>query len=205
MDRANAFARRLPTWVVYCAGALPVFWLAWLVVQGDLGPDPAKTMERDLGEWALRFLLASLAVSPLRRVGLNLLKFRRALGLLAFAYVTLHLTVWVWPDMGLRWSQILADLTKRPYILFGFVGFVVMLPLALTSSNAAIRRMGPLAWRRLHKLAYAALALGTLHLATLARVWTVEVLVYVGLAIVLLAFRLWPARPALRAKTAAQG
>ena len=193
MGRVNTLFRRVPTWAVYLAGALPLAWVVWLVIGGGIGPDPVKTLERSLGEWALRFLLASLAISPLRRAGLNLLKFRRALGLLAFAYACLHFTVWLWPDMGLRWSQIVADLTKRPYLLLGFGALVAMLPLALTSSNAAIRRMGPKAWGRLHRLAYVALALGALHLVILARVWTVEVLVYAGLALLLLALRIQPA------------
>lgn len=195
MNRVNSLARRLPTWAVYSAGALPALWLIWLAVDGALGPDAAKTMERSLGEWALRFLLASLAISPLRRAGLNLLKFRRALGLLAFSYAALHLTIWLWPDMGLRWSQIVADLTKRPYLLLGLASFLAMLPLALTSTNAAIRRMGAPAWNRLHRLAYAALALGALHLVILAKVWTVEVLIYALLAIVLLGMRLRSAPP----------
>lgn len=189
LDRLSRQARRLPSWVVYGAGALPVAWLVWLVVSGGLGPDPAKVMERTLGEWALRFLLASLAITPLRQWGLNLLKFRRALGLLAFFYAALHLTVWVWPDMGLRWAQISDDLIKRPYILLGMAGFLCLLPLALTSSNAAIRAMGAPRWRRLHRLAYPALALAVVHFVLLSRVWTVELLIYAALAVGLLALR----------------
>jgi methionine sulfoxide reductase heme-binding subunit len=188
----NAGARRVPTWVVWTAGTLPFLWLAFRVATGDLGPDPVKTVERQLGEWALQFLLASLAISPLRRVGLNLIRFRRALGVLAFAYAALHLTAWVWLDMGLLWGQIVADLTKRPYIIVGMIGLLAMLPLALTSTNAAIRRMGPLAWSRLHRLAYVALAAGVVHLAMQSKVWTVEVLVYLALATGLLALRLVP-------------
>jgi len=199
MDRLNLLARRLPSWAVYAAGALPFLWLVWLTVSGGLGPDPAKVMERSLGEWALRFLLASLAVTPLRRVGVNLLKHRRALGLLAFCYVALHLTVWLWPDMGLRWGAIWADLAKRPYILLGMAAFLCLLPLAVTSSNAAIRRMGAPAWRRLHRLAYPALALAVLHFVILSRVWTVELVVYAVLAVVLLVFRVpIPGLPAAR-------
>jgi sulfoxide reductase heme-binding subunit YedZ len=204
MDHVNRLARRLPTWALYSAGALPALWLIWLAVSGDLGPDPAKTMERSLGEWALRFLLASLAVSPLRRAGLNLLKFRRSLGLLAFFYAVLHVSVWLWPDMGLRWSQIVADLTKRPYLLLGLAAFLSMVPLALTSTNAAMRHMGAPAWNRLHRLAYAALALGALHLVILAKVWTIEVLVYALLAAVLLTFRLRPAAGRLRSRSPAR-
>ena len=199
MDRLNALARRLPSWVVYAAGAMPFLWLVWLTVSGGLGPDPAKVMERSLGEWALRFLLASLAITPLRRLGANLLKHRRALGLLAFFYAALHLTVWLWPDMGLRWAAIWADLAKRPYILLGMAAFLCLLPLAATSSNAAIRWMGTPGWRRLHRLAYPALALAVLHFVILSRVWTVELVVYAALAVILLALRTpIPGLPAAR-------
>jgi methionine sulfoxide reductase heme-binding subunit len=196
MDRLNALARRLPSWVVYAMGLVPLGFLVWGAVFGGLGPDPVKAIERALGEYGLQFLLASLAISPLRRVGLNLLRFRRALGLLAFVYVALHLTAWIWLDMGLRWQEMLADLTKRPFVIVGMIGFLVMLPLALTSWNGAIRRLGAAAWTRLHKLAYVAVLAGVVHLALLSKVWTVEVLVYVGIALGLLALRLVPkARP----------
>ncbi|MDP3262666.1 MAG: protein-methionine-sulfoxide reductase heme-binding subunit MsrQ [Tabrizicola sp.] len=200
MDRLNSALRRVPTWVVYLAGVLPFLWLAWNTVQGNLGPDPVKAVEHRLGELGLQLLLASLAVTPLRRVGLNLLRYRRALGLLTFGYVALHLTAWVWLDMGLRWSEVTADLWKRPYIILGMVGFVVLLPLAATSSNAAIRRIGPVAWRRLHRLAYVAVIAGVAHLLLLVKVWTLSELTYVAIAILLLGVRLWPAtRPQSRA------
>jgi len=150
----------------------------------------------------LQFLVVSLAITPLRRLGLNLIRFRRALGLLAFGYVALHLTAWVTLDMGLRWSEMAADLWKRPYVILGMVGFLALLPLAATSSNAAIRRMGPVAWARLHKLAYGALVAGLLHLALLSKVWTVEILVYCGLGLGLLALRLLP-RTVRRARATA--
>lgn len=192
MDWLNARARRIPTWVVYLLGLVPLGILVWGAIFGGLGPDPVKAIERGLGEHGLQFLLASLAVTPLRRVGLNLLRFRRALGLLSFIYVSLHLVAWVWLDMGLRWGEMLADLTKRPFVIVGMIGFVVMIPLAATSWNGAIRRLGASAWNRLHKLAYLAILAGALHLALLSKVWTTEVLVYLGLALALLAVRLIP-------------
>ncbi len=194
MDRVNAFARRVPTWVVYLAAVLPFLWLVWNTVQGDLGPDPVKTVERRLGELGLQFLLASLAITPLRRIRLNLIRFRRALGLAAFFYIAMHLTAWVWLDMGLRWAEVIADLWKRPYIILGMVGFLAMLPLAATSGNWAIRRMGPQAWGRLHRLAYVAVVAGVLHLLMLVKVWTAEELTYSALAVGLLAVRLIPKR-----------
>jgi sulfoxide reductase heme-binding subunit YedZ len=192
MDRVNALARRVPTSVVYLFGLVPLGLLVWGAVFGGLGPDPVKAIERGLGERGLQFLLASLAITPLRRAGLNLLRFRRALGLLSFIYVTLHLLAWVWLDMGLRWGEMLADLTKRPFVILGMVGFVVMIPLAATSWNGAIRRLGAAAWNRLHKLAYVAILAAAVHLALLSKVWTTEVLVYLGLALGLLAVRLVP-------------
>lgn len=192
MERLNGMARRVPTWVVYGLGLVPLAFLVWGVIFGGIGPDPVKAVERTLGEKGLQFLLASLAITPLRRLGLNLLSFRRALGLLSFTYVVLHLTAWIWLDMGLRWSEMAADLVKRPYVILGMVGFVALLPLALTSTNAAIRKLGPLAWRRLHRLAYLALAAAILHLVLLSKVWTGEVLLYAALAAVLLGSRLVP-------------
>jgi methionine sulfoxide reductase heme-binding subunit len=193
MDRLNGYARRVPTWVVYLGGLIPLGFLVWGAVAGALGADPVKAIEHQLGILGLQFLLASLAITPARRfLGLNLIRFRRALGLLAFGYVVLHLTAWVWLDMGLRWSEMIADLTKRPYIIAGMVGFAVLLPLALTSWNGAIRRMGPLAWGRLHRLAYVAILAGILHFVLLSKVWTGELLTYAGLALVLLGLRLVP-------------
>jgi sulfoxide reductase heme-binding subunit YedZ len=192
MDWLNAKARRVPTWVVYLLGLVPLGFLVWGTIFGGLGPDPVKAIEHDLGERGLQFLLASLAITPLRRVGLNLLRFRRALGLLSFLYVTLHLVAWIWLDMGLRWSEMLADLTKRPFVIVGMIGFLVMIPLAVTSWNGAIRRLGAAAWNRLHKLAYVAILAGAVHLALLSKVWTTEVLVYFALSLGLLAVRLIP-------------
>jgi sulfoxide reductase heme-binding subunit YedZ len=204
MDLVNGTARRVPTWVVYAFGLVPLWVLVWGAVADTLGADPVKAIEHRLGELGLQFLLASLAITPLRRVGLNLVKFRRALGLLAFAYVALHLAAWVVLDMGLRWSEMAADLVKRPYIIVGMIGFVVLVPLAATSWNGAIRRMGPVAWARLHRLAYLAILAGVLHFVLLSKVWTAEVLIYAALALGLLAVRLIPkARP--RAQAAPQG
>ena len=192
----NAQARRVPTWVVYGLGLVPLGLLVWGAIFGGIGPDPVKAIERALGERGLQFLLASLAITPLRRVGINLIRFRRALGLLSFIYVSLHLTAWVWLDMGLRWSEMAADLTKRPFVILGMVGFLVLVPLAATSSNRAIRAMGAVAWGRLHRLAYVAILAGVLHLALLSKVWTGGTLVYLGLGLGLLAIRLVPkARP----------
>ncbi len=190
----NRAARWLPTWPVYVAGIVPFAWLFWLALNNDLGPNPAEALEKRLGEYALKFLIATLCVTPLRWIGVNLIKFRRALGLLAFAYVALHLATWVGLDKALRWDEIIADLYKRPYIMIGMAGFVAMLPLAVTSTNAAIRRMGPLGWRRLHRLTYVAAFAGALHFVMLKKTWATEPLIYLGIVIALLVARAWHAR-----------
>ncbi|MBL4929198.1 protein-methionine-sulfoxide reductase heme-binding subunit MsrQ [Fuscibacter oryzae] len=194
MEQINSYLRRLPTWVVYLGGAIPAALLLYGAFFGGLGPDPVKGLERPLGEWGLRFLIASLAVTPLLRVGLRLLKFRRALGLLGFFYILAHFMVWIGLDMGLLWTQIAQDLVKRPYIIVGFAGFLMLLPLAITSNDGVIRRMGGRAWRRLHKLAYPAILAGAVHFLMIGKVYTTEALIYLGLVGVLLVVRLIPQR-----------
>lgn len=184
---------------------MPLAALVWAAVAGDLGANPVKAIEHQLGLLGLQFLLASLAITPLRRLGLNLIRFRRALGLVAFLYVSLHLLAWVWLDMDLRWAEMAADLVKRPYVILGMAGFLAMLPLALTSTNRAIRRLGPVAWGRLHRLAYLAVVAGMAHFLLLEKVWTVELLVYLGLTLGLLATRLLPKAGAKRARTPDSG
>ena len=135
VDQVNAGLRRVPTWLVYAVCAVPPFWLLYLGLTGGLGVDPIKALEHELGELALQFLVAGLAITPLRRyVGLNLLKFRRAIGLMTFYYVCCHLLVWLFLDVQIL-SEIWADIIKRPYITIGMLAFLVMIPLAVTSNN----------------------------------------------------------------------
>lgn len=192
VDVINRAGRAVPNWLVYVAGAVPFAWLVWAVMSNSLGPDPVRAVENRLGLWALQFLIAGLAVTPLRRLGVNLIRHRRALGLIAFFYVVMHFTTWVVLDMALDWSQIVTALWKRPYILIGFAALLAMVPLAITSSNAAIRRMGPKAWGRLHKLMYVIVAAGALHFLLLVKVITAEPVIYAAVILALLAVRLIP-------------
>lgn len=178
MDRLNSLLRRVPPLAVYLAGLLPLAWIVWLAAVGGLGADPVKAIELRLGELGLQFLIATLAVTPLRWAGLNLIRFRRALGLLSFFYVTLHLMAWVTLDMGLRWDEMARDLVKRWYIIVGMAGFAAMLPLALTSNDLSVRRLGPVAWRRLHRLTYVAGIAGVVHFLLIVKVVEVEQLLY---------------------------
>jgi len=188
----NHLVRRLPNGAIYALGALPFVWLVWMVVTGGLGPDPVKEVERRVGLWGLQFLIAALAVTPARRLGFNLVRIRRALGLLAFFYIALHFVTWVVLDMALDWGQITSALWKRPYILIGFAAFLAMVPLAVTSTNGWIRRLGPKSWQRLHRLTYAVGIAGAVHYLLLVKVITVEPLIYAGAVGALLAVRLTP-------------
>lgn len=202
MDRLNTLLRRLPTWPVWLAGVLPLVWLIWAAIAGGLGVDPVKEIEKSLGLWALQFLLASLCVTPLRWAGLNLIRFRRALGVTAFLYAALHFVAWLGLDMALRWEEIGRDLVKRPYIIVGMVGLVTMIPLALTSTDSAIRRLGGAKWRKLHRLAYVAGLAGALHFTILVKSWPLEPLIYLGaVTAVLLARVLRPRLKAFRTAT----
>lgn len=201
MDRLNTLLRRLPTWPVWLAGVLPLVWLIWAAVAGGLGVDPVKEIEKSLGLWALQFLLASLCVTPLRWAGLNLIRFRRALGVTAFLYAALHFAAWLGLDMALRWEEVGRDLVKRPYIIVGMVGLLAMIPLALTSTDSAIRRLGGAKWRKLHRLAYVAGLAGALHYTILVKSWPLEPLIYLGAVTAVLLARVL--RPRLRAFRAA--
>ena len=202
IDAINRAARRVPPWSLYLAGLLPPAWLLWLAVSGGLGVEPVKALEHELGDLALKLLLAGLAITPLRRfAGINLIRFRRALGLVAFSYVLLHLAVWLFLDVQI-WSQIWADIVKRPYITVGMAGLLLLVPLALTSNDASMRRLGP-AWRRLHRLVYAAVLLGAVHSVMVQKVWEAEPLIHLGIAAALIGLRYVPRRPAARAAGAA--
>jgi len=201
----NAQVRRVPNWVVYGLGAVPLVWLVWAVVTNGLGPDPVRGVENRLGLWGLQFLLATLAISPLRRLGINLVKHRRALGLLAFSYVALHFVSWIGLDMALRWGTIAEALWKRPYILIGFAAFLAMLPLAVTSTNGWIKRLGPAGWTRLHQLTYAVGAAAAVHYLLLVKVWSAQPLIYAVVMAALLAVRLVPKqRPVTQSRVAAR-
>lgn len=194
MDSLNRLFRRIPTWAVYVAGILPFLWIVWLTVSNGLGADPVKAIELRLGELGLQFLIGGLVITPLRWAGLNLVRFRRAIGLVAFFYVTMHLSAWVVLDMGLRWQEMANDLVKRWYIIIGMLGFAAMVPLAITSNNRSIRRLGAAAWNRLHRLTYLAVLAGAIHYVVLVKAWPIEPLLYLGAAVSLLALRLWKAR-----------
>jgi sulfoxide reductase heme-binding subunit YedZ len=189
MSRVNAGLRRVPAWTLYIAGAAWGGWLFWLGATGGLGVEPIEALEHRYGELALQLIVAGLAVTPLRHwAGLNLMPFRRAIGVLAFFFVLAHFLVWAVLDVQ-RLSAIWADILERPYVTIGMAGFVMLIPLAVTSNNWSVRKLGGIAWRKLHRLVYPAALLGAVHYVWLAKGFQVEPLVYLGVIIALIALR----------------
>lgn len=189
-DAINGALRRVPVGPLYVLGFAPAAWYFWLALQNRLGADPVKALEHESGLLALQLLIVALAVTPLRNLtGVNLLRFRRWLGLMAFYYAALHLTVWLVLDRQLDWPRIVEDLTKRPYVILGMAALTLLVPLALTSNNATIRRLGALRWRSLHRLAYPATALAATHFVWLVKAWPPEPLIYATIVAALLAYR----------------
>src|SRR5690606_17845336 len=170
-------------WLLYIVGLVPAAWGFWLGATGRLPGNPVKEFEHLLGLWALRFLVATLAITPLRDLlGVNWLRYRRALGLLAFWYVLMHFSTYMLLDQVLNVSAILADIAKRPFITIGMAGFVLLIPLALTSNAWSIRRLGP-RWVKLHRLVYVIAAAGALHFAMSVKVVGPEPWTYIGLGV----------------------
>ncbi|WP_156414830.1 protein-methionine-sulfoxide reductase heme-binding subunit MsrQ [Phaeobacter sp. CECT 5382] len=189
MDFVNQTLRRFPVWGIYLLGGIYPTWLLYNGVTGGLGPDPVKALEHAMGERALQLMILGLAVTPLRRLlRVNLMKFRRAIGVVTFSYVVLHLLVWLVLDVQIV-SQILADIAKRPYITIGMAAFILMLPLALTSNNWSVRRLGR-RWKQIHLLAYPAVLLGGLHYVMLVKGFQIEPLIYLTVILALLCTRL---------------
>jgi methionine sulfoxide reductase heme-binding subunit len=185
----NGAARKTPAWVIYALCFALAGWMIFAALTGLSGPDPVKALERGLGEKGLQILIAALCITPLRWVGINLIKFRRAIGLMAFMFIVLHFTAWIVLDMALRWSEIVTDLTKRPYILVGLAALIALIPLAVTSNQRSIKRMGAAGWKRLHWLAYPATLAGAVHFVMIGKVYTVESALYVATVLALLAAR----------------
>jgi sulfoxide reductase heme-binding subunit YedZ len=200
MDR-DRLARRYVKPLVFLLCLLPAAWLlAGLVAlqTGDpasaaaraLGANPVEKVQDTLGIWGLRFLLVTLAVTPLRFLAgwPWLLLFRRMLGLFAFAYIALHFLWYLFVDQALDWAQLLADVAKRPYITAGFTAFLLLVPLAVTSTQAAMRRLGR-RWQALHRLVYPAAVLGCVHFWWQVKADIREPIVYAAIAALLLGWR----------------
>ncbi len=180
--------------VLFALCLLPFAWLVYGAFTNNLGANPAEYLIRSTGDWTLRFLCITLAVTPLRVIaGLpTLARLRRMLGLFVYFYVVLHLLSYSWFDMGFDIADIAKDIAKRPFILVGFSGFLLLTPLALTSFNKAVKAMGAKRWQALHKLVYVIAGLGLLHFFWMraGKNNFAEVFVYAAIIALLLGWRL---------------
>ena len=151
--------------LVFLAGLLPLFWLGWRAWHQNLTANPIEFITHFTGDWTIRFLVFTLAVSPLRKLLAlpDLIRFRRMIGLYAFFYGTLHFITYIWLDKFFDLPEMLKDVAKRPYITAGFTAFVLMIPLAVTSTAGWIRRMGGKRWQMLHRLVYVSAIAGVIH------------------------------------------
>lgn len=179
---------------VFLLCLLPLALLVWDTSMNQLGTDPVARLEHASGAWALRFLLITLAVTPLRMLTKwnGLIRYRRMLGLFAFFYSTVHLVIYVVVDLGGFWSQIFGEIAKKPYITVGFLAWLLLIPLAVTSTKAMMRRLGR-NWLRLHRLVYVIGLLGVLHFVWQVKfgekIAVIEPFVYAAIFVALMLFR----------------
>lgn len=185
-------------WLLYVVGFVPAIWEFYLGATDNLGADPVKTFELFLGLWTIRFLLLTLAVTPVRDlIGWNLIRYRRALGLLTFYYALMHFLVYMILDQALILQAVIDDVLKRPFIMFGMAALLMLLALAVTSNQFSIRRMGK-TWIWLHRLIYIIAACGALHFALSTKVLSLEQYIYISLLILMILYRSY--RPIARSR-----
>jgi sulfoxide reductase heme-binding subunit YedZ len=200
---------RLVRWILKPAlvviGLAPVVWLTWGASTDGLGANPIETITKETGTWTLRCLTAALAITPLRRLTgwHELIRVRRMIGLFAFFYGCLHFLTYVWLDQFFAWDDIVKDVAKRPFITAGFTAFVLMVPLALTSTAGWIRRLGGRNWQRLHRLIYVSAIAGVVHYWWLVKADIRRPQIYATIVAILLTYRIvtrYARRPAAVAK-----
>ena len=183
---------RLVKPVIFFMALIPFIWLLLKVFQNDLGPDPAQALSIETGEWALRFLLLTLAITPFRQIFrmAEIARLRRMIGLFAFFYASIHFLSWMAFILAFRWLAIAEELVERPYITVGFLAYVILFLLGVTSTNSMVRRLGK-NWKRLHKFVYAASILAIVHLLWILRTDVTEAVIYGVLLAILLGYRIF--------------
>ena len=194
MSLAKALLHPAAKPLLFVLALLPFAWLLYGAITDNLGANPAEYLIRSLGDWTLRLLCITLAVTPVRVITGTpaLARFRRMLGLFVYFYAVMHLLSYSWFDMGFDVPEIAKDIAKRPFILVGFTGFLLLTPLAATSFNRAVKALGAKRWQALHKLAYVIAGLGILHFFWMraGKNDFAEVAVYAAILAVLLGWRL---------------
>ena len=197
MTPAKALLHPAAKPVVFVLSLLPFAWLLYGAITNHLGANPAEYLSRSTGDWTLRFLCITLAVTPVRVIaGLpTLQRLRRMLGLFTYFYVVLHFLAWAWFDQGFDLGDMAKDIAKRPFILVGFAAFLLLTPLAATSFNRAVKALGAKRWQALHRLVYVIAGLGILHFFWMraGKHNFAEVAVYAAILGVLLGWRVWNA------------
>jgi len=190
--------------VLFLICLMPAGVLVWRFFDDDLGANPIETITHTTGDWALRFLLITLAVTPLRRLtGWHwLIRLRRMLGLFAFFYVFAHFSIYVGLDQFFDLQAIANDVLKRPYVTVGFAAFVLLIPLAATSTNGMIKRLGGKRWQALHRSVYAIAIMGVIHYWWLVKADLTEPILYSLVLAALLGFRVWWRNEELKAQLA---
>ena len=183
---------RLVKPMIFFMALIPFIWLLLKVFQNDLGPDPAQALSIETGEWALRFLLLTLAITPFRQIFrvVEIARLRRMIGLFAFFYASIHFLSWMAFILGFRWLAIAEELVESPYITVGFLAYVILFLLGVTSTNSMVRRLGK-NWKRLHKFIYAASILAIVHLWWILRTDVTEAVIYGVLLAILLGYRIF--------------
>ncbi len=179
--------------LLFIAGLMPAAWLTFALFTDQLGANPIEAITRDSGVWALRFLLLTLCLTPIRWLtGINeVIRFRRMTGLFVFFYAVLHMLLYLWLDQFFDWSEIWKDIMKRPFITIGFISFTLLLPLALTSTNKMMKRLGGQRWKQLHKITYLVAGLSCLHFLMLVKADLTEPLIYILILALLLGVRIY--------------
>lgn len=183
----------MPKPVVFVLCLTPLMWLAWKMGFGGGGANPVETINRFLGDWTLRLLLITMTVTPLARLTGNagIVRYRRMLGLFTFFYAVLHVTNYVTIEQSLIWADIAADITKRRFITVGMITFLMLIPLAATSTAGMIRRLGAGRWKKLHRLVYAAGVGGVIHYMMMVKADLRLPLIHAAVLALLLAIRLF--------------
>lgn len=181
--------------LVFVAASVPFLLLSWGLLRSDLGINPVETLQHTTGDWTLRFLVFTLAITPLRKTFNlpELIRYRRMLGLFAFFYVVLHFVTYLGPDQSFNLSGMWDDVAKRKFVTVGFAAFLLLIPLAITSTSGMIRRLGGKRWQSLHRLVYLCAILGVVHYYWLVKSDVRKPLFYGALVAILLLWRVWDA------------
>ncbi len=193
-DLVRASVRRLRSWHIYVSLLVPLLFLTYDLLSGRLGVDPMRAIEKSLGVTAIYILILTLCITPFSVLtGINFIRFRRAFGLMSFFYIILHFSTWLLLDMQLRWVEIAESLTRKPFIVFGMMGFLLLIPLAATSNNYSMKRLGKY-WQKLHKLIYVAIILGGIHYLMMEKTLQNDAIITFIIIIALISLRFFKIR-----------